>query len=255
MAKSKTSRTAGLRVKQAPTPDTNIVRANGKVRFKKKQPVVLTQDLQEAAWRRIAASSELPVDGRQRIAMAIAMYQNMVASNRGSVPTKRLVRRMRGLIEKLTAGITTLGKDPVFLHSGLPWWRKRTGPLPSDMEAFQQVLSELDQVFVDAQDRMKMQSGRKSRGPLEVLIKTLNSIQADATQRSVRRSEKAGYLRPTNEFVILCVHQADHTLPLSRIEDVLTKCIAEHHEILRNDGFDTATCKYVPPTAGKSVKL
>jgi len=204
------------------------------------------EDLKDADWLKIAASSPLPDNARPQIAAAIAMYRNLVSAEKTDLGSKRLVGRMRGQIAKLVRDAAKLNKDPIFFRAGLPMWSRRTGPVPSDIEGLIEEVMVLDQILADAQDRMAMKAGRKSSRPLEYLIKQLVTIQAAVTKRFVNRSIKNGSVaRPTNTFIRLCVHVADRKTPLSRIESALTKCIAQHRDILESEGFNTATGEYV----------
>lgn len=227
---------------------TNIVRANGKLLFRKKRRTEHTlqcEDLSDDDWIKISALTPLPDDARFRIAGIIAMYRNRAAADRGSLATKRRVLRMRNAIRRLLNDAETLKEDPVFFNVSLPIWSSRTGPNIFDIDKRVRSISELDQILADAQERMQLKRGRKSSKPLEGLIKNLVWIQADATRKYVKRSTKSGSLRPINAFVSACAKIADPTLSQSNVESVLTKCIAEHHHILKHDGFDTAVGEYV----------
>ncbi len=223
---------------------TNIVRTNGQIKFRVKRrsegAVAAGEDLSDEDWKKIAASSPLPPDARLQIAAAVAHYRDLVSAGKTELRTKRLVHRMRGQIAKLVKNAAELNKDHVFFRAGLPSWSRRTGPVPTDIEALIEEVKVLDQILVDAQDRMAMSPGRKSSAPLEFLIDMLAQIQARVTKRFVKRSMKNGtLLRYTNTFIRLCVGVADPKIPSSRIDDALAKCIARHHDILKTEGFNT----------------
>lgn len=220
--------------------NTNIVRANGQIKFRAKRRAAAAEDLRDEDWKKIAASSPLPEDARFRIVGAIAIYRDLVSAERTDLSSKRLVQRMRRQIAKLVGDAAKLNKDPVFFRAGLPMWSRRTGPVPADIEKLIEEFMVLDQILADAQDRMAMSPGRKSSDPLGFLIDILADIQAEATKRFVKRSIKNGtQLRPTNTFIRLCVGVADPQIPNSLIENVLAKCIARHHKDREIEGFNT----------------
>ena len=228
---------------------TNIIVENGKLRFKKKRRFVIydAKDLTEAEWRAIAPSSDLPPNARTAIAGAIAVYRNLVSASQTSLTTKRIVSSMRGQIKKLVATAAKLENDPVFFNVGLIAVLSRSGPIPGDVSRLIRDLPLLDQMLADAQDRMRrVGRGRKSLDPLKQLIMQLVWIQAKSTKRFVQRSNKTGIsVRSVNQFVHLCVKAADPGIPEGKIETALTQCISEHHKILEEYGFDTATGRRV----------
>jgi hypothetical protein len=212
---------------------TNIVRANGQIKFRVKRrsegAVAQGENLRDEDWRKIAASSPLPADARIQIAAAIGIYRDLVSAEKTDSGTKALVRQMRGRIAKLAGEIAKLSKDPVFFRAGLPMWSTRTGPVPADLEKLIEEVMVLDQILADGQDRMAMKAGRKSSSSLEFLIDMLDEVQARETKRFVKRSIKNGtQLRPSNEFIRLCVGVADPKISASSIENALTKCIARN---------------------------
>ncbi len=225
---------------------TNIVIRNGDVTFKKNKTWLIEPEmLSDTDWERIERTSPLPPDARLRISVALADYRNRVAAERGSLFTKRRVQRMRNAIQKLQSEAKVLLDDPVFFSIGLPAWSSRTGPVPADLTERLKIIREFDQVLADAQDRMQLRRGRKSSQHLASLIQQLVWIAADATGSSVKRSTKAGSLRPTSRYILACAKIADSKLSESAINNALTKCIAEYYRTLGTDGFDTAIGKYI----------
>ncbi len=227
---------------------SNIIQRGGKISFRKKKDHVihLEEHTSTEDWKRICAAAPIPEIGRIMIRAAIAQYRIRIAAEQRSLKTKRRIARMRNAIRKLLNEGECLKDDKIFFNAGLEDWRSRTGPNAADLtERFQSVM-ELDQILSDAQDRMSARRGRKSLNNLEYLIKGLVRSYADATNGShLKRSTKAGFARPTNRFVVECVKIADPGLSEASIENVLTRVISEHHQILSKDGFNTATGDYV----------
>jgi hypothetical protein len=199
--------------------------------------------LTDAEWQKITASSPLPVNARDEINFAIGHYRMEVSVNRTRLTTKRLVSQARGHIKKILEKSGKLQGDSVFFDAGQP--RLRGGavsPTPGEFKELVNAVLPLDRVLEEAQRRMKMKRGRKSSRPLEKLIQLLVWVQADATEKFVKRSIKTGISqRPTNAFITLCVGVADPKVPASLIESTLTKAIKEHWFAREHFDFDTAT--------------
>lgn len=226
-------------------PTSNVAFRDGKIGFRKKPgPGILVEilEISDSDWAKIVTlAPPLVPNARRDIGMAIWSYRNKAFAERASLATKRRVIRMRGAIRKLLKDADGLLEDQTFFAADLPYWKSRTGPDPHDIKTRVQRIEELDQILADAQDRLQMKRGRKSSAHLKTLIEFLGSIQADLNGQFVKRSTKKGSLIAINPFITFCVKLADPKIKDGAINDVLAKCIAEHHETLLGFGFNTAT--------------
>lgn len=207
-------------------------------------------------WARIANTSPLLKDARFQIGAAIAQYRSEKAASKTSLTTKRAVAKVRVYASKLHRELRGLLADPIFFTAGLPHWSSTPKPQVSDFELLFDNLKQLQSVMERTQSRMQMKPGRKSIRPIDFLISKLNWAQAEITGDNVQRSTKILGGRAFNKYVTLCCQIADPNLTPRQIDRALSRHIANFHDRLSNDGFDTSVGKWVDekhqPTSGRS---
>jgi hypothetical protein len=207
--------------------------------------VVKVVTFSDAEWARIAQTTSLPSDARLQIGVAIAHYRSEKAAEKTSLPTKRSVKKIRDYAAKLDRELRRLLVDPIFFSAGLPHWSSTPKPQTSDFDQLFDNLKQLQLVMEKAQSRMQMTRGRKSTRLLEGLVKRLNWIQAGVSDDNVTRSTKTLGGRAYNKYINLCCHLANRDLTPAQIDRAFCQQIAEFHDILSNDGFDTSVGEYV----------
>jgi hypothetical protein len=207
--------------------------------------IVKVVTFSDAEWARIAKTTPLPSDARWKIGAAIAHYRSEKAAEKTSLTTKRSVNRIRNYATKLDRELCRLLDDSIFFSAGLPHWSSTPKPQTSDFDQLFDNLKQLQSVMEKTQSRMEMKPGRKSTRLLEGLVKRLNWIQAEVSGDNVTRSTKTLGGRAHNQYIDLCCQLADRDLTPAQIDRALSEQIAEFHDILGNDGFDTSVGKEI----------
>jgi hypothetical protein len=204
----------------------------------------------DVEWAEISDTIDLPKDARLQVGAALAIYESeRAASKAASLETKRSVDKVRRYAAKLDDELRKILADPILYVADQPYWSSRPRLTKADFAELFSNLDQLQSIMETAQSRMEMSPGRKSTQAIDVLVQTLNSIQAevsrDNVQRSTKSSEAAHSKRPAkiNKFVILCGKKVGLTPP--QIQRALKRTIASFHDILTNGRFDKSVGEYI----------
>ncbi|MET4045444.1 hypothetical protein ABIC03_007176 [Bradyrhizobium sp. RT6a] len=216
-----------------------------------KAPIVFIEParMPDDVWHAISQTTKLPDNARLNICAAVGAYRSEIAATTLPLQTKRRVQKIRQKVSDLRELVEKLADDEAFYRIGIPYWHSRTGPQKAHLSDVLLAMRRLNEMMADAEDRFSsVRRGQKSPLPLERFLTWLVWIQAEATQRPLRRSTKILGDVPHERFVHACAKFADAKLAESKIDQALKRVIAQRHAILRDFGFDTATGEQGPIT-------